>query len=77
MVRFLKIAVYALAAIVLLGFAFANHHLVTVSFDPFASIDSAALSPAHSRPGCRKGAIGEPRAKAGSKQTNGERRPRR
>jgi uncharacterized integral membrane protein len=44
MVRFLKIAVYALAAIVLLGFAFANHHLVTVSFDPFASIDSAALS---------------------------------
>ena len=44
MVRFLKIAVYALAAIVLLGFAFANHHLVTVSFDPFASIDNAALS---------------------------------
>lgn len=44
MVRFLKIAVYALAAIVLLGFAFANHHLVTVSFDPFASIDNAAFS---------------------------------
>jgi uncharacterized integral membrane protein len=44
MVRFLKIAVYALVAIVLLGFAFANHHWVTVSFDPFASIDNAALS---------------------------------
>ncbi len=44
MVRFLKIAVLAVAAIVLLGFAFANHHLVTVSFDPFASIDHAALS---------------------------------
>ena len=44
MVRFLKIAVFAVAAVVLLGFAFANHHLVTVSFDPFASIDHAALS---------------------------------
>jgi uncharacterized integral membrane protein len=44
MVRFLKIAVVALAAIVLLGFAFANHHPVTVSFDPFASIDKAVLS---------------------------------
>jgi uncharacterized integral membrane protein len=44
MVRFLKIAVLAVAALVLLGFAFANHHLVTVSFDPFASIDHAALS---------------------------------
>ena len=44
MVRFLKIAVFAVAALVLLGFAFANHHLVTVSFDPFASIDNAALS---------------------------------
>ena len=44
MVRFLKVAAYGLAAIVLLGFAFANHHWVTVSFDPFASIDNAALS---------------------------------
>ena len=44
MVRFLKIAVFALAAVVLLGFAFANHHFATVSFDPFASVDNAALS---------------------------------
>jgi len=44
MVRFLKIAIFALAAVVLLGFAFANHHFVTVSFDPFASPDNAALS---------------------------------
>ena len=44
MVRFLKIAFVAVAAVVLLGFAFANRHLVTVSFDPFASIENAALS---------------------------------
>ncbi len=44
MVRFLKIAVIAVAAVILLGFALANHHLVTVSFDPFAAIDHAALS---------------------------------
>ncbi len=44
MVRFLKIAVFAVAALVLLGFAFANRHFVTVSFDPFASNDNAALS---------------------------------
>ena len=44
MMRFLKIAVFALAAVVLLGFAFANRHVVTVSFDPFASSDDAALS---------------------------------
>ena len=44
MVRFLKIAFVAVAAVVLLGFAFANRQFVTVSFDPFASIDNAALS---------------------------------
>ena len=44
MVRFLKIAVVALVAIVLLGFAFANRNFVTVSFDPFASSDNAAFS---------------------------------
>ncbi len=44
MVRFLKIAILLLCAIVLLGFAFANRDAVTVSFDPFASIDSAAFS---------------------------------
>jgi hypothetical protein len=44
MVRFLKIAVFALAAVVLLGFALANRHFVIVSFDPFASPDTAAFS---------------------------------
>jgi uncharacterized integral membrane protein len=44
MVRFLKVAILVLCAIVLLGFAFANRDFVTVSFDPFASLDSAALS---------------------------------
>ena len=44
MFRFLKVLILILLAIVLLGFAFANHHDVTVSFDPFASTDSAAFS---------------------------------
>ncbi len=44
MVRFLKIAVLVLCAIILLGFAFANRDLVTVSFDPFSTTDSAAFS---------------------------------
>jgi hypothetical protein len=44
MVRFLKIAVIAVIAAILLGFAFANRGFVTVSFDPFASADNAALS---------------------------------
>src|SRR5580700_11219483 len=39
MFRFLKVLI-----LILLGFAFANHHEVTVSFDPFASTDSAAFS---------------------------------
>jgi uncharacterized integral membrane protein len=44
MFRFLRIVILILLAIVLLGFAFANRDLVTVSFDPFASTDSAAFS---------------------------------
>src|ERR1700675_602127 len=44
MVRFFKVAILALCAIVLLGFAFANRDLVTVSFDPFLSSDNAAFS---------------------------------
>jgi uncharacterized integral membrane protein len=44
MVRFFKVAILALCAIILLGFAFANRDLVTVSFDPFATSDSAAFS---------------------------------
>ena len=44
MIRFLRVALFALVAIILLGFAFANRHDVIVSFDPFASRESAALS---------------------------------
>ena len=44
MVRFFKVAILALCAIVLLGFAFANRDFVTISFDPFASSDNAAFS---------------------------------
>ena len=44
MFRFLKIVILILLGIILLGFAFANHHEVIVSFDPFAAIDNAALS---------------------------------
>jgi hypothetical protein len=44
MVRFIRFAILALCAIVLLGFAFANRDLVTISFDPFASSESAAFS---------------------------------
>jgi uncharacterized integral membrane protein len=44
MVRFFKVAILALCAIILLGFAFANRGLVTVSFDPFATTASAAFS---------------------------------
>jgi uncharacterized integral membrane protein len=44
MIRFLRVVLFLLLAIILLGFAFANHHDVIVSFDPFAAIDNAALS---------------------------------
>jgi uncharacterized integral membrane protein len=44
MFRFLRIVILILLALILLGFAFANHHDVIVSFDPFASTDSAAFS---------------------------------
>ncbi len=44
MVRFFKVAILALCAVILLGFAFANRDFVTVSFDPFASSDNAAFS---------------------------------
>ena len=44
MVRFVRFAILVLCAILLLGFAFANRDLVTVSFDPFASSESAAFS---------------------------------
>jgi hypothetical protein len=44
MVRFLKVAILALCAVILLGFAFANRDFVTVSFDPFSATDNAAFS---------------------------------
>src|ERR1700729_4508914 len=44
MIRFLKVAILILCAIVLLGFAFANRDFVTVSFDPFSSTGNAAFS---------------------------------
>ncbi len=44
MVRFIKVLILALCAVVLLGFAFANREFVTVSFDPFSSTDNAAFS---------------------------------
>ena len=44
MIRFLKVVILLLFAIVLLGFAFANREVVTVSFDPFAPTDAAAFS---------------------------------
>ena len=44
MIRFFKVAILVLCAIILLGFAFANRDFVTVSFDPFSSADNAAFS---------------------------------
>ncbi len=44
MVRFLKFVIIAPIAIVLLIFAFANRHFVTVSFDPFESGDIPAFA---------------------------------
>ena len=44
MIRFLRIAVVAVIAIVLLLFAVANRQIVTVSFDPFGSVDNAAFA---------------------------------
>jgi uncharacterized integral membrane protein len=44
MVRFIKVLILALCAVVLLGFAFANREFVTVSFDPFSNTDNAAFS---------------------------------
>lgn len=44
MARFLKLVLIAPFAILFLIFAFANRHFVTVSFDPFASGDIAAVA---------------------------------
>lgn len=44
MIRFIRIVVVALVAIILLLFAFANQQTVTVSFDPFSSPENSALA---------------------------------
>jgi uncharacterized integral membrane protein len=44
MVRFLKLVIVVPIAIALLAFAFANRHIVTVSFDPFPSGDVPAFA---------------------------------
>jgi uncharacterized integral membrane protein len=44
MLRFLKYLVLAPIAVALLAFAYANRHIVSVSFDPLASGDASALS---------------------------------
>jgi uncharacterized integral membrane protein len=44
MVRFIRIAVVAVVAIILLLFAFANRQTVIVSFDPFSSQENSALA---------------------------------
>ena len=44
MVRFFRLVVLAIVAVVILVLAFANRHFVTVSLDPFASGDNAAFS---------------------------------
>jgi uncharacterized integral membrane protein len=43
MVRFIRFLIVAVIAIVLIALCFANRQPVTVSFDPFATPDSAAL----------------------------------
>ena len=44
MIRFTRLVVLAVIAAILLLFAFANRQFVTVSFDPFGSVDNAALT---------------------------------
>jgi len=44
MLRFLKYLILVPIVIVLLAFAYANRHIVTVSFDPLASQGAAAIS---------------------------------
>jgi len=44
MIRFIRLVVFAVAAIILLLFAFANRQFVTVSFDPFSSMENSALA---------------------------------
>ncbi len=43
MIRFIRLLIIAVVAIILVLFAFANRQWVTVSFDPFGSPDNAGL----------------------------------
>jgi uncharacterized integral membrane protein len=44
MIRYIRLLVIALVAIILVLFVVANQHRVIVSFDPFSSTDDAAFS---------------------------------
>ena len=44
MVRFVKYGVVAVIVVLLVAFAFANRHTVTLSFDPFTTADNAAFA---------------------------------
>jgi uncharacterized integral membrane protein len=44
MIRFIRLLVFAVAAIVLLLFAFANRQTVIVSLDPFSSAENSAVA---------------------------------
>ena len=44
MIRFIRLLIVLVVAIVLIAFAFANRQLVTVSFDPLTSVNKAAFS---------------------------------
>jgi uncharacterized integral membrane protein len=44
MIRFVKVVVLAVMAILLLLFAFANREIVSVSFDPFGSTEDSAFA---------------------------------
>jgi uncharacterized integral membrane protein len=44
MIRFIRLVVFAVVAIILLLFAFANRQIVTVSFDPFSSAENSAVA---------------------------------
>jgi uncharacterized integral membrane protein len=44
MIRFIRLLIVAIIAIILVAFAFANRQWVTVSFDPFSSADNPAFA---------------------------------
>ena len=44
MIRFFRLILAAIVIVILLAFAFANRQWVTVSFDPFSPVNSAAFA---------------------------------